>query len=212
MRSTSPGFMSFSYDNPFLARFGDEFFRSIPPTPGVYFMHHADGQILYIGKAKNLRNRLSWYKNTKSGSTPENTLELIENVARIRWETLPSEQEALSRESELLHAVRPPFNIAGTWPQPYLYIGFRTEADSCRQNRIRVHFQLTRRRELIHDYRIFGCFKHRSWTKVGYTALLRLLFAASFPTHSTRRFSFPARILVPIFGRCENSRSRTVCA
>lgn len=184
--------LSFSYANPLLERLGPDYFKAIPRAPGVYFMHHEDGTILYIGKAKDLRARLSWYKNAKPGAAAELTLELLESVARIRWEEHPSEGEAILRENELLHAVRPPFNVADAWPQAYLYIGIRAEAIPTRPDRVRLHFQLTSRRELARGYRVFGCFKHRRRTKMGYTALLRLLHAGS--SEGTRRFSFPARI------------------
>jgi excinuclease UvrABC nuclease subunit len=182
MRNTP---LSLHYANPLIERLGAEFFKEIPRKSGVYFMHHADDSILYIGKAKDLRARLATYKQAKSGTAAEHTLELLESVARIRWEEHPSEEAALLRESELLHAVRPPFNIAGVSSQHYLYIGLRLESPT------QAHFQLTSRREIAQGYRIFGCYKQRRKTKSSYTALLRLLHAAS---SRKKRFGFPARI------------------
>ena len=184
--------LSLSYSNPLLVKLGPQFFKEIPRSPGIYFMHAEDGAILYIGKAKDLRRRLAWYKNAKPGAVPELTLELLENVARIRWEVKQTESEALLRENELLHAVRPPFNVADSWPQAYLYIAIKAEEIPGKPDRAKVHFQLTSRRELARKYRVFGCFKHRHGTKTGYTALLRLIHAGS--AEGKRPFAFPARI------------------
>jgi excinuclease UvrABC nuclease subunit len=199
MMYPSPNGMSFAYTNPLLEKFGLDFFQGIPRRPGVYFMHHPGGDILYIGKAKDLRNRLAWYKNAKPGQAHDHTLELLENISHIRWEEHPTEAAAILRESELLHAVKPPYNIAGTWPQDYLYIGTKSKplrAGDSLTGQSRLEFQLTSRREMARDYRLFGCFKHRRRTKTGYTALLRLLHAAAAdPTENARRrFGFPARI------------------
>jgi excinuclease UvrABC nuclease subunit len=191
MRSTP---LSFHYVNPLIEKFGTGFFKEIPRSAGVYFMHDAEGEILYIGKAKELRARLGQYKQAKPGSATDHTLEMLEHVERIRWEEHESEQKAVLRESELLHAVRPPFNIAGTEAQHYLYIGLKQETRSSAKGPAKAHFQLTSRREIAQGYRIFGCYKHRRRTKTGYTALLRLLHAASADPAGRKRFSFPARI------------------
>ncbi len=146
-------------------------------------MLDANAAILYIGKAKNLRARLMSYRNAKPGQTPGHVIEMLRHVSRIRYEERATEAEALLRESELIRAVRPQFNIAGNWPAEYFFIGLRYE------NGI-LTFRLTSRG---HEpgFRLFGCYKHRRKTKIGYTALLRLLHAA---LARKPRFSFPAKI------------------
>src|SRR4051812_48482478 len=110
---------SFSYRNPLIDRFGEQYFKDLPKVPGVYFMLDVTGSILYIGKAKCLRSRLRQYAGFKPGNAPERLLELVENVARIEWNEHETEKQALARESELLHAIRPPFNIAQTEEEFY---------------------------------------------------------------------------------------------
>ena len=169
--------MAPSYKNPLKERVSAELFSRIPRQSGVYFFYNRSGKLLYIGKAKNLRARLSSYRNAKPGAVPEKVIEMIERAHSIRWEVCASEKEALLREGELLHAVRPPFNTAGAWETQYLFIGTRIE--KFRKSGISVlHFQLTSR-EFEEGYKLFGCFKHRPRTKEGYNALLRLIYAAS---------------------------------
>ena len=81
--------ISFAYANPLQERFAPQFFKELPTKAGVYFMLDAQDSILYIGKAKCLRKRLSTYRNAKPGTVPEHTLELLENIHQIRWEENP---------------------------------------------------------------------------------------------------------------------------
>ncbi len=117
--------LSFSFVNPLLAHLGENFFNSVPTHPGVYLMLDCDNTILDIGKAKCLRSRLKQYAQAKPGKAPDRTLEMIESVSTIQWLLCETEQKALERESELLHAIRPPFNVIGTEPNHYLFIGIR---------------------------------------------------------------------------------------
>src|SRR4051812_18214327 len=92
------------YQNPLKIRFDLKFFKEIPKNPGVYFMQDTSKNILYIGKAKNLRNRILSYSYLKPGQALDHTLEMLESVHTIHWRECPSEAEALSTESELLHS------------------------------------------------------------------------------------------------------------
>ena len=192
---------SFSYQNPLLKHFTSAFFKQLPNSPGVYFMVSAQGTILYIGKAKNLRIRLTHYALIKPGKCVEHILEMIEGVSSIHWNECASEKEAFARESELLHAIRPPYNSAGTEAEHYLFIGVKEAELRKNTNRsgitnqesfIKLDFQLSSRSKIHrHGYQVYGCFKHRKKVKHGYTALLRLIHAA---TVQRTRFNFPAAI------------------
>ena len=178
-----------SYINPLKKKFGPEFFRGVPKNPGVYFMYDRAGSILYIGKAKSLRIRLSSYRRARPDSVPENVIELLEKVESVRWENCLSEEEAFLRERELLHAIRPPFNIADAWEEDYLFIGTCLEKGAVAGSTA-LRFRLTSREEEA-GYRLYGCFRHRPRIKSGYTALIRLMYAV---TQRRERFAYPARI------------------
>ncbi len=130
------------------------------------------------------------YRRVDPATAPENVAALAPRIRLVRWQTMRSEREALRRESELLRSIRPPFNIAGTWDADYLFIVMGTKALSGED--VKLSFHLTDEPEADESERIFGCYKHRRRVRLGYTALLRLLYAAR---HSAKRFySYPAKI------------------
>jgi len=114
---------------PLVERFGREFFRQVPETPGVYLMHGTAEAVLYVGKAKNLRHRLASYRVANPERMARRTLRLLHLVERIGWEECEDERAALRRESELLRALKPRFNRAGVWVGPKRFLGWRTVAD-----------------------------------------------------------------------------------
>ena len=91
----------------------------------MYLMRDTNDVILYVGKAKNLRQRLNSYRVANPDRMPRRHLRLLHTVARIELQECPDESNALARESELLRAVRPRFNRAGTWPAPPRFFAWR---------------------------------------------------------------------------------------
>lgn len=96
------------------------FLADVSQKPGVYQMHDAKGDILYVGKAKNLKARLSSYFRT-SGLTLK-TQALVNRIARIDVTITSSETEALILEHNLIKSNRPPFNILLRDDKSYPYI------------------------------------------------------------------------------------------
>lgn len=115
---------------PLVGRLGTAFFRQLPESPGVYLMYGAGDTLLYVGKARNLRHRLASYRVANPDRLPRRLLRLLYRVERISCETCCDEQAALLRESELLLSLRPPFNRAGVWPKPVLFLAWRVDSDA----------------------------------------------------------------------------------
>lgn len=92
-----------------------EFFLSrpalahLPEGPGVYRMLDSESHLLYIGKAKNLRRRVSSYFTNSSGHS-DKVLDLIRTVREVTYEQTGSELEAALREAELIRTLKPPYN------------------------------------------------------------------------------------------------------
>jgi len=86
----------------------DKILDSLPETPGVYFMKDAQGRTLYIGKAKNLKNRVCTYF-TESYGDPR-IRAMISKIADIEILQAPSEVDALLMEARLIKDVQPRYN------------------------------------------------------------------------------------------------------
>lgn len=85
--------------------------KDIPTNPGVYFFKSASGEILYIGKAKNLRERLSSYFRHNSELTYK-IKRLLSGIRGLEYEITDSELSALILESKLIKRHKPRFNTA----------------------------------------------------------------------------------------------------
>lgn len=104
-----------------------------PTRPGIYGMIDADEQLIYVGKAKNLRVRLQSYFRKKG--RPAKAGRMVSLARSIVWEVVPSEFASLLRELELIRRWRPRFNVQGQplrrrltflclgrAPAPYLFL------------------------------------------------------------------------------------------
>lgn len=96
------------------------FLRACTQHPGVYRMFSADQQLLYIGKAKNLKNRLSSY--FKSTVNAPKTAALVAKIASIELTITANETEALLLEQTLIKQWRPPYNILLRDDKSYPYL------------------------------------------------------------------------------------------
>ena len=99
--------------------------EALPRRPGVYLMYDADGRILYVGKAKSLRDRVGSYYSQPLGYTRKMD-GLIEAIARIEHEETGSELVALLLESQLIRRHQPPYNRMLRNSESYPYIRFDT--------------------------------------------------------------------------------------
>lgn len=101
-------------------------YKNIPDNPGVYLMKNEKGKIIYVGKAKNLRNRVSsYFKNINSHNAK--TLELVKNIRDIEFFICKTEVEALILENNLIKKNKPKYNILLKDEKTYPYIKFTRE-------------------------------------------------------------------------------------
>lgn len=91
--------------------------------PGVYLMKDKGGEILYVGKAKNLKKRVSsYFRNLGTGLANTKTRVLVEKIVSVETIVVHNEIEALVLENELIKKHRPPYNILLRDDKNYLYI------------------------------------------------------------------------------------------
>jgi excinuclease ABC subunit C len=102
--------------------------KSFPTGPGVYLMKDAQGVVIYVGKARSLRNRASSYFH-KSAAEEQRTAELVKHIADIEFLEAPTEVDALLMESRLIKDVQPRFNkdLKDDKSFPYLQIRMRED-------------------------------------------------------------------------------------
>ena len=153
-----------------------------PRTPGVYFMLGAATELLYVGKARDLRRRLQQHDRAapRPGTRPH---DLYQRVREVRWETTVDDATAADREADLVVGLRPPFNASLTGDGRWVFVVVRAAGESA------VRF------DLADDVgtgagaaRAYGCFPHLGVgvssaraiaCSEGYAAFLRILWAAS---------------------------------
>ena len=93
----------------------------IPTQPGVYRWLDANGRVLYVGKAKNLRARLSNYFGPLD-SLHERTRRMVTSAADVQWTIVNSEYEALQLEFTWIKEFDPPFNVRFKDDKSYPYL------------------------------------------------------------------------------------------
>src|ERR1700743_3381358 len=98
---------------------------TIPSDPGIYKYFDEGGELVYVGKAKNLRKRVSSYF-TKTFTTYK-THELVQRIRRIEFTIVNSEQDAFLLENSLIKQYQPRFNINLKDDKTYPYIVIKNE-------------------------------------------------------------------------------------
>ncbi len=94
---------------------------TLPPRPGCYLYRNATGEVIYVGKAVNLRNRVRSYFHAEAGHDAK-TRRLVREIAEIEWILVGSELEALILEMNLIKKHRPRYNIRLKDDKRYPYI------------------------------------------------------------------------------------------
>ena len=101
--------------------------KNLPTGPGVYRMTDAAGKPLYVGKAKNLRNRLTSYSRKRG--QPERIRLMVAQTADLEIVSTHTEVEALLLESNLIKQLKPRYNILLRDDKSYPYILLRTDTE-----------------------------------------------------------------------------------
>jgi DNA polymerase III subunit epsilon len=100
-----------------------------PQQPGVYLFRDEHDQVLYVGRARDLRARLrSYFRSERQRPAVEAALGAL---ARVEWRTLGSEVEAALEELRLIRELRPPANARSARPDRYLYLRRRGDTVVC---------------------------------------------------------------------------------
>src|SRR5262245_23069984 len=120
--------------------------KAFPTGPGVYLMKDAQGRVLYVGKAKNLRNRAGHYF-TKAAIDDRRTCDLIKLIADVDFLAAETEVDALLMEARLVKDIQPRFNVDLKDDKSFPYLQIRM-----REDYPRVEFTRTPRRRGVKLY------------------------------------------------------------
>lgn len=130
--------------------------RSLPDKPGIYQYFGKNGKLLYVGKAKSLKNRVKSYWRFTPKLTPNPTLsqrlqKMLLEVTSLEYILVDSEDDALILENSLIKQLKPKYNILLRDDKTYPYISINYSEDFPR-------FEITRKIIKGKDIRYYGPF------------------------------------------------------
>ena len=103
----------------------ESYLAQLTTRPGVYQMFDDSGELLYVGKAKNLKNRVTSY--FRASGLSAKTMALVARIADIEVTVTTTERDALLLEHNLIKQYRPPYNILLKDDKSYPYIYLSSE-------------------------------------------------------------------------------------
>lgn len=162
-------------------KFGAGLLRGLPDGPGVYLFRDHAGQVLYVGKAVNLRRRLASYRNAGRRAAHRKQRTLVREAHSLEVQCRPSEAEALLLENELIRSLRPRYNVDGAFDFLYPAIGTGHTEDQlvvCLTTRTEAYEPL--------GLRWHGVFRPRHRARDAFDALVFLLSRIGHPEPRSR--------------------------
>lgn len=100
--------------------------KKLPTSPGVYLMHKFDGEVIYVGKAKNLKNRVKQYFSDSYKKTSK-IEQMVSNIDYFEYVVVDNELESLILESNFIKEYRPRYNTLLKDDKNYPYIKLTTD-------------------------------------------------------------------------------------
>jgi excinuclease ABC subunit C len=139
--------------------------RQFPTTPGIYLIKDLAGEVIYVGKAKNLRSRASTYF-TREAAEDDRTRDLVKQIQDIDFIPCGSDIDALLKEARLIKDIQPKFNRALKDDKTFPYLQIRT-----REEFPRVEFTRAPRRKGV---RLYGPFTSANSLRAAIQVLQRV--------------------------------------
>lgn len=126
----------FDLPNPLTKTVGRDFFLTLPETPGIYHFRGEEDKILYIGKSKNLKQRLNSYRRIKAEKADKRLVRLVNATHSITFKTCGSEKAALKLENQLIRKHNPRYNRAQVYPykNPFVICCYEGDRVSIRRH------------------------------------------------------------------------------
>ncbi len=145
-------------------KFGKDFISSVPGAPGVYSFKDEEGKILYVGKAKNLRRRLSQYRRARSGKMRK----IVKAATLLAWNPCDTELDACLLELRHIQEDSPRLNVAGRFSYRYPLIGLSQRGNE-------LHLCFTTTPAVFPHYQFYGAYRSRFITAEAFFGMIRLM-------------------------------------
>src|SRR5215475_9167163 len=179
-------------------KFGVEFLERLPGSPGVYLVYDRQDELIYVGKAKNLKRRLSQYRNNMRRKKHRRMRGIVREAARIEIQCAETDFHACLTEMMLIQKHRPRWNIVGAYSFLYPLIGIRSANSN-------IEFCMTTTPEVVAKeypgFEFHGAFRSRRITGDAFFALMRLLRFIGHMNPSNRRSRIPRHSYIFSFRR-----------
>ena len=179
-------------------KFGAEFLESLPGSPGVYLVYDRHDELIYVGKAKNLKRRLSQYRNALRRKKHLRMHGIVKEATRIEIQSRATDLDACLTETMLIQKHRPRWNIVGAFSFLYPLIGIRSANGN-------IEFCLTTTPEAVlkeyPGFEFHGAFRSRRITGDAFFSLMRLLKFVGHVNPSSRRNRPPRHSYIFSFRR-----------
>jgi len=166
--------------------------RNIPTDPGVYRFFDKNDRVIYVGKAKNLKNRLNSYFGTQLATK---TFRMVHTAVRVDWTIVGSEIEALALEFTWIKSENPQFNVQFKDDKTYPYLAVSLSEEYPRL--------FVSRQKHVKGDRYFGPFTN-TWALRGTVDVLQKIFPIRACNHSNfqRARATKRQCLLGDIGKC----------
>lgn len=167
-------------------KFGPSLVEELPTTPAVYLFKDDAGRVVYVGKAKNARRRLSNYRNASRRKAHRKMRVIVSAASQVEVRPVPTEAEALVLENELIRELRPQLNVDGKFDFLYPAIGVgRSERQTL------LCFTTDREAYEAYGLRWVGCFRSRGRAKAAFDSLSALVGLLGHLERGAARAPYP---------------------
>jgi excinuclease ABC subunit C len=187
-------------------KFGAAFLKTLPGSPGVYLVYDQQDELIYVGKAKNLKRRISQYGNTLRRKKYRRMRGIVKEAARIEIRCAETHLDACLTEAVLIQKHRPRWNIVGAYSFLYPLIGIRSENGN-------IEFCMTTTPEAVlkerPGFEFHGAFRSRRITGDAFFALMRLLRFVGHVNPAVRRSRLPRYSYIFSFRRLPSTWAGT---
>jgi excinuclease UvrABC nuclease subunit len=166
-------------------KLGPDFIASVPDQSGVYLFKDENGAVIYVGKAKSLKKRLSQYRLAARRKQTRKMRKIVKAAMSLEFQICLTEKDALLLENELILKYKPSLNVVGAYSFLYPYLGLKRHQSE--SHLITICYTTSPKIMAELGFELFGAFRSRDATVDAYEALAFLLTFIGHHTASERK-------------------------